>query len=512
MQKNIINSLIVTTIVALVFGVSLNVALAAGGDHQYISCPLSPQAGRTIVNFSTPGNLMMLRSDKAMDEGAIFVPINLPAGDYKVTAFSFDSYGDRVNVNQPNEKYNLALYVTNGPLITTTGYTTDLQDNVETATRLDVLNNSLHVSQAASAIAAVHATYPDTSSPNSISPGCVAFDSLNTPPPPPPHVDETLVGSCSVNPNTVSVGNSVNWGATASGGNGSYVFSWTGTDGLSAGNVPAVSKTYSTPGTKSGTVTITSNGQSVVRTCTANVTEIVNNNLTASCNASPSSVEVDSYINWSASVSGGTGAYTYAWTGTDGLYGNSSVVSRYYSNTGTKYGYLTVTSGGQTVNTSCSARVKEDNNNYDDDLTVSCYANPTTMQVGTRMNWYANVSGGDGDYDYDWSGTDGLNSSSRSPAMTYYDSGRKSATVRVYSNGQSVSRTCYATVNQNSVLAFSQSNQTPIESAVYLSQVPYTGLADNLNLVWFMLGLALFSAYVAYVVMANKKVGRGEIN
>jgi hypothetical protein len=235
-------------------------------------------------------------------------------------------------------------------------------------------------------------------------------------------------------------------------------------------------------------------------------TETNNNNLVVSCNVNPSEAETGDYLNWSANATGGTGSYTYSWSGTDGLYGNVANVSKSYNDEGTKTGYITVTSGTQTVTQSCTARIDDDNNsNSNDDLDVSCYASPEDPQIGERVRWYVDVDGGDGDYDYDWNGTDGLNSSSRSPSMTYYSYGSKRATVEVESDGESETATCHANVRQNSVLAFSQPNPTPLAGAVYLSQVPYTGLADNLAVLWFVLGLALFSAYIAYVVIAYKK-------
>ena len=167
------------------------------------------------------------------------------------------------------------------------------------------------------------------------------------------------------------------------------------------------------------------------------------------------------------------------------------------------------------------------NNNYDN-LSVSCYASPSNPQVGTQMNWYANVSGGDigynnnynnnynnynGNYNYYWTGTDGLYGSSQSPYMTYNNPGSKYATVTVRSNnGRSVSATCYANVIQNNVvLAYSSGVQQPLASAVYLNEVPSTGLYDNYKFGIFVGLLALVSAWIAYIVVARKKE-TGEFN
>jgi hypothetical protein len=87
--------------------------------------------------------------------------------------------------------------------------------------------------------------------------------------------------------------------------------------------------------------------------------------------------------------------------------------------------------------------------------------------------------------------------------MTYHNPGSKTARVTVDDgNGDSDSATCY--VNVNSVLAYSQTYQAPIAEAVYLSQVPYTGFADNKGLYFFVGLLALFSAWIAYIIVARK--------
>jgi len=70
-------------------------------------------------------------------------------------------------------------------------------------------------------------------------------------------------------------------------------------------------------------------------------------------------------------------------------------------------------------------------NNYYNNLDVSCYAEPNDPETGDRVRWYSDVTGGDGDYDYDWSGTNSLNSSVKNPTKTYSTSGTKRATITV---------------------------------------------------------------------------------
>jgi hypothetical protein len=89
-------------------------------------------------------------------------------------------------------------------------------------------------------------------------------------------------------------------------------------------------------------------------------------------------------------------------------------------------------------------------NNYNNygGLSVSCYADPGNPQTGDRVRWYANVYGGDGNYDYDWSGTNSLNSSTQNPSKTYSSRGTKNATVTVEDgNGDTATASCSVYVN-----------------------------------------------------------------
>ncbi|HAO64865.1 TPA: hypothetical protein DCQ44_02685, partial [Candidatus Taylorbacteria bacterium] len=82
--------------------------------------------------------------------------------------------------------------------------------------------------------------------------------------------------------------------------------------------------------------------------------------LTAHCSAGVSSVPVGTNVTYTPwGVSGGTGSYTYSWTGTDGLSGISSWggIGKIYSTAGTKTAILTVTSGTAFVSATCGVTV-----------------------------------------------------------------------------------------------------------------------------------------------------------
>ncbi len=84
----------------------------------------------------------------------------------------------------------------------------------------------------------------------------------------------------------------------------------------------------------------------------------------------------------------------------------------------------------------------DDYYNYNGQLTVSCYSSPSSGNIGDTIRWYANASGGRGNYSYSWSGTEGLSSSGQSISKSYRDSGTKSATVTVTSGNQTISQSC----------------------------------------------------------------------
>jgi len=112
--------------------------------------------------------------------------------------------------------------------------------------------------------------------------------------------------------------------------------------------------------------------------------------ITASCAPIPVSASVGQNVVWTANASGGTGTYTYNWSGTEGLTGNTKTVNKSYSTPGTKTGSVTITSGTgaqlQTKTVSCtSATIKVPT---PINLQFSC---PSPGTTGT-LSW-TNVSG-----------------------------------------------------------------------------------------------------------------------
>ncbi len=188
--------------------------------------------------------------------------------------------------------------------------------------------------------------------------------------------------------------------------------------------------------------------------------------LTVTCSTSNTSVPLGATVSWNANVSGGSGYYTYQWSGSDQIYGSNSSITVSYNTPGIKYATVTVNSNGQTITQSCYNTVtvsqpnyapnqyQYGNNNYsgqgnlqNGSLVVACAAGARTVNVGTPVTWSAEATGGNGQYVYSWTGSDGLSGSRSSVATSYETTGTKTASVTVTSGGNSVTSACDNTVN-----------------------------------------------------------------
>ena len=159
------------------------------------SCPLTASENDILVNFGTSHFLLSSQSEAAATYGP--TSASVPAGTYDVTLASYDSHSVKGGQNQPNERYYLILK--NGStLVAQTNAIGDLPENDDYKT--EKVNTNLVLSQALTTITAFHAAYPDTSSPNSITPICAVFHPI---PPPPPSAP---ICTLSASPTTVSSG------------------------------------------------------------------------------------------------------------------------------------------------------------------------------------------------------------------------------------------------------------------------------------------------------------------
>ncbi len=120
-------------------------------------------------------------------------------------------------------------------------------------------------------------------------------------------------------------------------------------------------------------------------------TAITVSSINASCSVAPTSAAVNATVTWTATATGGTAPYTYAWTGQNVSGGGASKPVS-YTTPGIKTASVAVTDASGAVRTvSCSNSVTVGSNLPD--LTASNIT-PTSATVGTPVTFRATVANG----------------------------------------------------------------------------------------------------------------------
>jgi hypothetical protein len=230
------------------------------------------------------------------------------------------------------------------------------------------------------------------------------------------------------------------------------------------------------------------------------------------CRASASSVTTGRMFKMWTEVSGTTGSsVNYHWSGSEGIDSRDSEIFVRFNNVGSKSVDVTVSSGGRSATARCNTEVSETPNVYNNDsLNGSCWANTSNGRLYDTIVWSASASGGNGDYTYSWSGNDNLNGYGNAISRQYSSYGPKQATVAIYSNGQTIYRSCNTDIRSytGGITVINEPGPTNT-GGVYLSQVPYTGSSDNLKIAAFILALLVWSAGVAYFLVSRKAKKQG---
>ncbi len=110
-----------------------------------------------------------------------------------------------------------------------------------------------------------------------------------------------------------------------------------------------------------------------------------------SCSVSPTSAYTGQTVTWSSTLTGGSGPFTYSWSGTDGLSGSGSSASIAYTTSGTKTATVQVTDTGtgNTASATCSNSSTGQQNVVISSCTSTLSANPNPVEQGqnTTLTW-----------------------------------------------------------------------------------------------------------------------------
>ncbi len=237
--------------------------------------------------------------------------------------------------------------------------------------------------------------------------------------------------------------------------------------------------------------------------------------LDGNCYASQTNVTINQEVTFTANATGGSGNYSYSWYGAEGISNNYRTFNGRFTTPGVKTVSVTITSGGQSINRSCTVNVDQGYVNPPvNNLSAYCVASPQNATINQTVVWTAYVTGGSYNnsyYTYSWYGTDNLSFGNASTIQkSYQTAGSKTATVTIYGNGQTISATCYANVTGyvtpiSNVTVIRQPSAPAPVSGVYLSQIPATGINFSMKVALFILGLIIWSAFMGYTFMNRSK-------
>ena len=274
-------------------------------------------------------------------------------------------------------------------------------------------------------------------------------------------VAQGISATCAPMQLTGAVGQPVIWFSSVTGGDGTYVYSWSGAENL-AGNAGTAQKIYDASGEKFAALSVTSAGKTVTVSCGAMqiapsapvVAQLV---LGASCYAAPEKIAPGESATWLSIVSGANAAASYAWDGTDNLSGDRPLVSKTYEAAGPKFALLTVTSGSARVVAACTNRVvvapkavaaqkpagtPPPIQAEAPDIRGLCSSSAATAGIGEKVLWQVVAVGGAGEYRYRWSGDDALAGDGSTTEKIYEDAGAKQASVTVRSGEKTATIAC----------------------------------------------------------------------
>ena len=202
-------------------------------------------------------------------------------------------------------------------------------------------------------------------------------------------------------PAYINLGQTSQLNVVATGGTGSYTYSWTS---LPAG----YNSSQQTPPPVSPTVTTKYIAHVTSGTQTKTDTTTVYINMTATATANPYTINSGSSSQLNVAATGGTGSYTYSWTSVPVGF-TSTAQSPTVSPTVNTIYTAVATSGTQ--NASDTAKVKVN-------MSVLATATPPSIIIGGSSQLNAIVAGGSGAYTYAWTSIPpGFNSTLQNPVV-----------------------------------------------------------------------------------------------
>ncbi len=208
----------------------------------------------------------------------------------------------------------------------------------------------------------------------------------------------------SVSPGGVDVGQTVTFSATASGGDGSYTYGWSGLPtGCAGGNSATVVCVPTASGPFTVTLSVTDGNAATAGTTAAISVSVLPTIATPTL--SRSSLDVGQTVNLSATVTAGSGTDTYVWfglpSGCTGVTTLSVTCSPTTAGSFALYAGVTDSNGGSAVSPVALLLVSAPL------ATPVASASITSPVIGSALTLSVTVAGGSGPYQYQWTSLPG---------------------------------------------------------------------------------------------------------
>lgn len=166
--------------------------------------------------------------------------------------------------------------------------------------------------------------------------------------------------------------------------------------------------------------------------------------LTATCDVSPQEAFVGGNVTWKAYSWGGSSrTNTFLWSGSDDFSGSGNPRSKRYNTSGSKTASVTVTSGSESEVGACpSVTITEQPLVGLCEVRINTTRNATGGENNVSIEWRAQAAGATGNYNFSWSGSDGLVASTSIIRKQYQTPGEKTGVVIITSDNNSISLSC----------------------------------------------------------------------
>ena len=276
-------------------------------------------------------------------------------------------------------------------------------------------------------------------------------------------------------PTTPTVGQTVTFTATASGGTSPYSYNWSFGDGTT-GTGSTTSHAYSSAGSYTATLTVVDRSVPP-QSATSQQTVTVKNPtpLSASFTFTPSSPHAGQQINFYGTATGGTSPYSFGWTFGDGSTGTGTTASHTFASAGSYTVTLTAKDSSPSQQTATSQQ-SVSVSIPPQTLTGSFTHNPSSPQAGQAVSFTGSASGGTSPYTFSWIFGDGSTGTGSSVTHTYSSAGSFTVALTIKDTGSP-----QQTATSQQTISVTNPSPTLTVSFTYTPSSPQTGQSLTFN-------------------------------